>query len=293
LYYLLVILNFFILPYFTITQHYDSNGTVLFTHFSGKLIGSLFFMPNYVQYQFGSIAYLDISWSLAVEEFFYLFFPLLVYWINIKKLKNTFIALWVLFIVVSLLPELFRSTGLIEATETGLFDYYFNKYRLYAFMAGATAAYFYLFTGELKGYLSFLKNRKISRLLLAAFFLLIFGGVSFGIVHHQLYSLFFSVFLFSISSSEIKPYAINNRVINYLGKISYGIYMLHPVACIIVFRFFSEYIPASSGLFHRLIISLVAILLTIVISIFSYELFVKVMLRIGNKVRARVQADAG
>jgi peptidoglycan/LPS O-acetylase OafA/YrhL len=272
LYYLLLLLNFFVFPHLTLMDYPQSASNPVNIHFAGKLTGCLLFFPNYTSHIYESLGYMDITWSLAVEEFFYIFFPLLIFFTGIKHLRNILVLLLIVFTGLSLVPVFIDSIG-------GLTKMYIGKYRLYAFIAGALSAYFYFHAHKLPAYFQVLKNKKLSLFLLTTFFVLVFTGTTFSIVNHQLYSIFFAVLLFSISSSGIKPFIINNRAINYCGKISYGIYMLHPVAVILCIRLFNSFSYSPNNTMGLLVIDIAAILMTITVSVLSYECYEKLFLK--------------
>jgi peptidoglycan/LPS O-acetylase OafA/YrhL len=278
LYYLLLCLSFFIFPYFTLFK-LSPGENVLDFHFTAKLIGCLLFFPNYTSHIFGSLSYMDITWSLAVEEFFYITFPLFIFFTPLKKMENALFLLLLLFIALSFLPFIFSHLLLLNTSFVKMTNMYIGKYRLYAFVAGALSSYIFFYTHSLPSYLDFLKNKTFSSLLLAIFFTLIFCGVTFSIVNHQLYSIFFTILLFSISSSGIKPFFINNAVINYCGKISYGIYMLHPLAIIITLKLFQFTLSPRTNTLKSFPVDIVAILMSVAIGTLSYECFEKIFLK--------------
>ena len=84
LYYLLVVLGFFVLhhiSFFSEAIHTNYfNGTKHHT----ALVYYLLFLPNYSEFCFGAPVYVGQVWSLGVEEFFYLFFPI----VRAKRLEN-------------------------------------------------------------------------------------------------------------------------------------------------------------------------------------------------------------
>ena len=237
------------------------------------------FFPNYTGHIYGSLSYMDITWSLAVEEFFYITFPVLIFLIPAKKIKTAFFFLLWTLIILSLVPFFSNSLKFSNTTFTSLVNMYILKYRLYAFIAGALSSYIYFYSDSLPSHFNFLKNSTFSLSLLGLFFILIFSGTTFSFINHQAYSIFFAVLLFSITSSGIRPFIINNRLINYFGKISYGIYMLHPIAVVVTLRLFSHTAYFTNNLFGMILVDVAAVLTTISISAFSYEFFEKHFLK--------------
>jgi peptidoglycan/LPS O-acetylase OafA/YrhL len=104
-----------------------------------------------------------------------------------------------------------------------------------------------------------------------------------------------SFFVFSFTSgivilhaafedSKILNKILSNRVLKYLGKISYGLYLYHyPI-------FYStEYLKIKldpQNIYQAMLIDVVRIAIALVISILSYEFFEKRILKLRTKFEA-------
>lgn len=281
LYYLVIFLGFFVfrqIPFFNEAIH---TNYFIGTKHSSALIYYILFLPNYAGFRFGSTAYIGQVWSLGVEEFFYLFFPIAVYFIPMKRMFFFLISSSILFIVISILVRaiLEGSPGKLEQ----LLYVYADKYRLYSFTLGGLAAYFYLetsTTGSIKKYLS---NRFFSYVILAFAFGLILVGRTFSIATQQVYSLIFSLLLLSVLLSGIKPWLLNNAVSIYLGRISYGIYMLHAIAIVIVLKGIYPALATGIKWVDSLSVYLLATIVTIVLAMISWHFYEKIFLRFRIK----------
>src|SRR3954467_2499920 len=77
LYYILVLFVYFVLPHFSLFNYsgYDSS----FSKDPQGLVLFLSFCPNLSEFLRGNVLYLGQTWSLGVEEFFYVFFPIGMY----------------------------------------------------------------------------------------------------------------------------------------------------------------------------------------------------------------------
>lgn len=176
-------------------------------------------------------------WSLAVEEQFYLFCPILVLIIQKKHL----IKLFIMMILIGVLSR-FLFNNLIDINlRGGLIGYQFTICCLDSFGFGGLLAYYFLYFPNFLG--AFI--RKYFWLFGMAFagflavelvFVSDFGGGA------TLSRFFFSIVCFGVIgyASLEKGFGgiigrfLENPVIVYLGKISYGIYVYH----IFVGRFF-------------------------------------------------------
>ncbi len=176
-------------------------------------------------------------WSICIEEHFYLFCPLLIGFLPLKKLPQTLLGIIVVCIV-------FRSFFLGNTTDYGMASYVHTLSRIDI-----------LALGSLFGYLFFHKKLKfdhspIVRLMVYGVFLLVFLNISFNesgsFVMDSLKKYMFSLpiaywlgnFLFNprplLASKKLE-------VFNIFGKVSYGLYMFNPVIIFLVMNFFQKY----------------------------------------------------
>lgn len=274
LYYFLVLLSYLVLPYLQIFQFDDFNKSFLSTHINSLLL-YLSFLPNYSNHEYGNVLYLGQVWSLGVEEFFYLFFPLGLYLIPSKRTLQFFILLIIASVAIIALSKFWCN---VNDPNLPLSCIYVSRYRIYAFALGALSAYAY--TNWRTKILQLLSPRqlKVSGILLfSVTIILLFTGTDFSFLTHPVYSLLFAIILFLFTTSEINISLLNHPYIIYLGKISYGIYMLHPIAIVIALRLFN--IETGNAIMNVLLFDLVVIALVIGLSILSYQFFEKMFLR--------------
>jgi peptidoglycan/LPS O-acetylase OafA/YrhL len=97
------------------------------------------------------------------------------------------------------------------------------------------------------------------------------------------YMLFIGVLLLDYNFNPLLKLRLSGyKFINYLDRVSYGIYMYHNFLSVIIIKKIMYNIGSSSlPLFFTLMISF-----SIVIPILSYELFEKHFLKMGSKFRA-------
>jgi peptidoglycan/LPS O-acetylase OafA/YrhL len=230
----------------------------------------LFFLPNGVISYFGVVPYAVQTWSIGVEEQFYLTWPLLV-----KKIKNRAVLFPAVFIVynvikVALIALQHKSPVFKILLQ---FWYYFN---IDCMALGAMAAY-----------IVFYKKHKIQRVLfhpvtqvitLALLVVLIGFGHQFRYMHFEIYGILFTTVVINLAFNPKTLLKLENPVFNYFGKISYGIYMYHFIALTITIRIL-QYL----NFINNFAIYTLGFIITISLSALSYHFFESWFLKIKRR----------
>lgn len=178
------------------------------------------FYQAFVDHEIGNFAHF---WSLAVEEQYYLFWPLLVLFLPASRLRFLFPAILILSVGTRLV--LFNTVH--EWTITS----YFTVCCLDGLIVGSWLAWIMRFRPFLFSKLS--GNVLYPLILLATYTsLYFFVFKDSAIIKAVLDPLFFSIVgvSFVITASRDNKYLkpiLGNPTISYLGKISYGIYLYH------------------------------------------------------------------
>lgn len=275
LYYSLVILCFLIFPHMQLLQYpgFDDN---FLSEKSQAFLLYLSFFPNLSNLLYGNVLYINQTWSLGVEEFFYIFFPLGLYLVSYKNNLKYFTILIAISIALGAFSKFWCNAA---DTDLSMVCIYISRYRIYSFALGAVAAYCYL-----KSYNTGIVSRHAKLFRIAAYSLfffsavLVISGADFSYLTQPLFSFLFALMLFLISVTGIKIAVINNPVIVYLGKISYGIYMLHPFAAFICVKL--VYFNTGNDILTAVIFSFTVMLTTILLSIISYSILEKPFLNL-------------
>jgi peptidoglycan/LPS O-acetylase OafA/YrhL len=267
LYYLIVIFGFtfykVILPLFDIPfdTHYNIKDGILL---------SILFLPNiFATYSPGGI--LEILWSIGIEEQFYLLVAPL--FLILKKRK-----------IITALSFLF----------TGYFILF--HYSNIGFLMENNFVYYFLFAGGIVGVLAeknklnFFNRSKLLAYAIIAITIIFFTTdvLKFNnqIIYHCIICIIFSLFIYVISMTN-GIYKIQNKYLDYLGKISYGMYMYHAIALngtVFLFIKINEKItlPTTSVIIG---IYSVTFLLTILLSHTSYKYYESYFLKQKEKYR--------
>jgi peptidoglycan/LPS O-acetylase OafA/YrhL len=248
---------------------------VAFFHFEGKLDNTIwyyiFLMPNVPFVLTLSIPLIAHYWSLGVEEQFYLFWPWLI-----KKFApiNAVLLFLIIFTTVKFL---------LRIGASGSFLYIFICVTRFDCMA--IGALFAILLD--KGKVRFLKIafNKLTQLcgiliiLLAAANKLILPDF----INQFVFSIASAILIINVSFNKKSLVNLEYKICNFIGRISYGIYVYHPFMIYLLVLALKRANLSGNDYFDTLIIISLVILLTIFVSWLSYEFFEKKFLVLKTK----------
>ncbi|MCO5237481.1 MAG: acyltransferase [Chitinophagaceae bacterium] len=225
---------------------------------------ALFYVNFYIIHSGSDFTFaLLILWSISIEEQFYL-----VWGIFIKFISRYVTGFLILLLFGLSVAFSYYYLHVHPGSENLLAIH--SLFVLQNFCAGALAAWVYL-TGK-----GGRVPKKISALLFASIYVILPfcyllnpGFVMLSIVK----SVCFGLILYDQSFNERRIFNVGRfALLNYLGKISYGLYVYHALIMVLLqtqFGFFTADTPSSTG--YRLIQGLVALLITVIVSHVSYR----------------------
>lgn len=166
---------------------------------------------------------LDISWSLAIEEHFYLFWPLLVWFFSEKNLSRICLA------VIAGSIGLRTLLWLNGAAEIQIYVWTFT--RIDTIIFGALTA-ISLKSGPDHFWLKHLRNRSFFYMIAALLVGMLFSGnlnkstLIMNSCGYSLIALFFTMLLIQCLESERNAFLIH-PLMKTFGKFSYAMYLFH------------------------------------------------------------------
>jgi peptidoglycan/LPS O-acetylase OafA/YrhL len=246
-----------------------------------KALLFLLILPNVAGTLYPPVLYLSHSWSIGTEEQFYIVWPVLMRWFRRRRLQ-LFAAVFLGYLLVNYaLLAWARATG----SPAAVLSYgFWGLFNINCMALGAMAAYW-----------AFVDSRRILRVLRhratelgasATAVVLMAIGVHFPHLHNELYAVLFAVVILNAATNPRTLWRLENPVLDYLGKISYGLYMYHPLAIVIVIRSAQHW-----GLESRIVSLGGAVLLTTAMASASYELFERRFLKLKARFSAIVSGD--
>lgn len=235
--------------------------------------------------------WLAVTWSLAIEEQFYLLAPLLVWLLPLRYLRATLLGLIVL-------SPILRTVALF-ATGGPMAAYVLLPCRWDALCIGmliATQIHVYGYEARFRG------NQSMLAAMLGLAFVTVAVITALGLGAASVPMATLGYTLLGLAAGAIIVAALYhdnpilqavfaNSALAWLGRVSYGVYILHQPVHGLVALAYDGRKPELSGP-TDLALVLVALLLTCVVVELSYRYFEKPILDLGHRARYRSGAVA-
>ncbi len=231
-----------------------------------------FFLPNVFCKLYRPGGILEVLWSIGIEEQFYIIIAPLIFWINRGRVLLALIVLTIIY---------FTAFHLEVFTVLKQYDMVF----FFLFFGGIIAIL------EEKKQLEFLKRTKLTPLVIVITTILYFTTPILDFNNKLLFNgltmVLFGLFIHTIAYNNFGV-TIQNRLLNYLGEISYGIYMFHVIAlnCVVFVFLKIDKLDIFNNWLTIILINILTFAITIVMAYLSYNYFETYFLKLKNKFRA-------
>jgi peptidoglycan/LPS O-acetylase OafA/YrhL len=220
-------------------------------------------------------------WSLSVEEQFYMFWPFIIKFLKLKWFVLSCVMIIFLFIITRNLFA-YKSTN-----EEGIYGQWNNILFITRFSVmaiGGLGAVMYLYY---RNYVDLiLKHNSLRFFILVLFFTSIIYKVYIPYINFEVKGFLYMIVILIVTTKGADKIGFENRVLDHLGMISYGLYLYHwPIIPIIIY--FSIELGCWGALCSFGLLPLVglSILTTYLISYFSFVYFESFFLRFKPKLR--------
>jgi len=287
LYYFIVFLGFFVLPH--ISWFDIPNQEVPFLqNFLPQLVCYLFLLPNlaFAVYE-TAVPNIGQSWSIGVEEQFYIIWPL------IMKFAKRILMVMVVFTLV-----LVTFKVLLSLIPDSTFSW-IRTLKLFLAMSKIEC----MSLGGIGAYVVFHKKEKIMNFcfhpliqiaaVLSVPLIILFAPIQLKNGIHLLFSFSFLVIIMNVSFNKGSIIKLEHKVLDFLGKISYGIYMYHIICITFTLHVLDKALslPQNMTWAQNLLYYICSILLTLLVSALSYHYLERVFIRKKKNYTTVISGD--
>jgi peptidoglycan/LPS O-acetylase OafA/YrhL len=245
---------------------------ILSSQLNVKSILYYFFFCANIPYIFGGSLFLIAHlWSIGVEEQFYLFWPAFVRFSKKRLLSVT------LFLVIFLIALKFYVRYIIkdELAETFL-----DVNRFECMLIGAIGAI--LYSSQNKVFITIETHILAQMSAWVILFLIALGKINTpGPTENVLMSIITLTLIIGQIDAKSKIFNLDNKLFDFLGKISYGLYVIHPFIVYLLAKIFIELKMSNS--IKITLIFLTVVFSTILFAHISYMYYEKPFLKLKSR----------
>lgn len=237
--------------------------------FSSSVLLYLFLMANVAYITGIAISSISPLWSVGVEEQFYLIWPHIVK--KTSKYLRTFILFCLAFIIV----------------KVAFYILFTPKSEIFKFMSYTRIDI--MGFGAIGAYLVYSKSKWLNIIYRKEIQIIAWVILCISIFYHPLHLLdfadkelnafFYLILILNVATNKDSLISLENGIMNYLGKISYGIYVYH---MIVIYVVSSIFLSLEISLNHYIVYPSIT-LITIAVSGLSYKYFETPFLKLKRK----------
>ena len=225
---------------------------------------------------------LSVLWSVAVEEQFYLTWPVILRMVPLKWYRFVFMGI----IAGSLVFRSFYT----QCTDADYAMRYFHTFSLIGDMAlGGLLAYYSSFPNKFKDFIINLGKPAILLIYAGTLCVTLFKDYLFPcgipvIFERLVIGIFFALIIAEQNFARNSLFKLSRlKMISKLGTYTYGLYCLHLLGMYLTVRLVVKLHWQEQKLWVAVISAIIALLLSIGIGLLSYHFFEKWFLRLKNR----------
>ncbi|WP_035566001.1 acyltransferase family protein [Hymenobacter sp. IS2118] len=265
LYYAVVAVALLVLPHVPLLRENFFSAAI--PQLPEKALLHVLLLPNVALALYGGIPFLSQAWSIGTEEQFYLVWPWVLRQAGARVLPVVGGIFLLLMVAQRVIVVAFHAAQPAPGLVLGFAFNFLYFFRLDCLVIGAVPAI-----------LLFQRRTAVLRWLMAPVtqwlcLLTVLGLLGWGRVfplHEQVYAALFAVLILNLAAAAKPIISLENSWLNYLGKLSYGLYMLHYLAVALVLIWLGPWLDAQVGWLRWLLTLLASLGLSVLLAMASY-----------------------
>ena len=284
LYYLLVFLGTLLIPF--LISYLNISYEMPYT-FSEVILFFVFFAPFMVTFIFGHHL-LEPLWSIGVEEIFYIFWAPLLKYVNLSVAKISVFIIVFKFLLVWLSPYFI---------ENELYFQLLGKLQFESMAVGALGA-IWVFNYQEQLRSSIFIFHRLSQIILMSFITIrivffdylisnvnVFAFIQGTFIFNLAVNFLFLWLILNVSLNKDSLIKFNSRVFNFLGDISYSIYMYHMLVIFTIMLVLKDYLIRINEISATILFYFLVFSGTIFVSYVSKQYFENYFIKLKSKYR--------
>lgn len=274
LYFFIILLSLFVLPYIQFLHYPGAAFLDMETKIYKALPLYMLFLPNLVMVAINSIPFCSQTWSIGVEEQFYLIWPIL------NKYFKSKLGIAVFVVILYLIIKFMILLNVIGSGQNSLFFQFWESMPIQFMAIGSFFAYLAYFDTKLTiAFKRFFYHPIFQILTVLVIIICLTLDLKVKYFNLEMYAMLFGIVILNASTGTSNIFKLNNTILRYLGKISYGLYMYHFVCIVFVIQLLSKW-----NLNNEIFLVYISVLLsTILVSSISYRTIEHYFLRYKSR----------
>jgi peptidoglycan/LPS O-acetylase OafA/YrhL len=226
-----------------------------------------FFLPNIALGLKYVVPYASHLWSIGVEEQFYVFWP----WIfkSAKRQLMIMISIIIAFFLMRVCCN-YLTNNFLSFRELGNSLYeILDRTRIDCMAIGGIGAF--LIHGNSHWFKRYFINFTTTVASILFPILLIVTNIDFDYIQHLLFAISFLLFIINVSCSERSLFRLEGKLWDFLGNISYSIYMYQYLAIGLILLVFKKFNALTFTTFHNVLFHILCQVLVVLLAYTSYR----------------------